>query len=56
MPVCDQCVARDNRAEFHQPSTMVHADFSSKGAFLRMAEIFPDQESNYENRKFDLIK
>lgn len=35
---------------------MVHADFSRKGAFLRMAEIFPDQESNYENRKFDLIK
>ncbi|KAL0937495.1 methyltransferase CmcJ [Colletotrichum truncatum] len=34
---------------------MAHSDFSKRGAFLRMADIFPGQESYYENRKFDLI-
>ena len=43
-------------AEFAQPSTMAHTDFSRTGAFLRMADIFPDQESYYQDRKFDLIK
>jgi len=46
----------ERRAEFAQPSTMAHTDFSSRGAFLRMADIFPDQESYYENKTFDLIK
>ncbi|KAH6988112.1 hypothetical protein BKA56DRAFT_630060 [Ilyonectria sp. MPI-CAGE-AT-0026] len=46
---------KERRAEFAQPSTMAHADFSSRGAFLRMADIFPGQEASYENRKFDLI-
>ncbi|GLI79323.1 hypothetical protein PoHVEF18_007653 [Penicillium ochrochloron] len=46
----------ERRAEFAQPSTMAHTDFSARGAFLRMADIFPDQPSYYQNRKFDLIK
>ena len=46
----------ENRAEFAQPSTMAHADFSREGAFLRMADVFPGQELYYENRSFDLIK
>ncbi|KAJ5873523.1 uncharacterized protein N7473_013396 [Penicillium subrubescens] len=45
----------ERRAEFAQPSTMAHTDFSARGAFLRMADIFPDQTSYYQNRKFDLI-
>jgi hypothetical protein len=46
----------ENLAEFAQPSTMAHTDFSKRGAFLRMADIFPEQDSYYKNRKFDLIK
>ena len=46
----------EDLAEFAQPSTMAHTDFSRRGAFLRMADIFPDQESYYKDRKFDLIK
>lgn len=35
---------------------MAHTDFSSRGAFLRMEDIFPDQEPYYENRKFEMLK
>jgi hypothetical protein len=34
---------------------MAHTDFSKRGAFLRMADIFLEQESYYKNRNFDLI-
>ncbi len=47
---------KERRAEFAQPSTLAHTDFSRRGAFLRMADIFPGQESYHESRKFDLIK
>ncbi|VUC32068.1 unnamed protein product [Clonostachys rosea] len=46
----------ERRAEFAQPATVPHSDFSKRGAFLRMADIFPGQESHYKKRKFNLIK
>ena len=42
--------------EFPQPAVLPHTDFSVDGAFMRMAEAFPGQESVYRGRSFDLLK
>ncbi|RSL45333.1 hypothetical protein CEP54_014317, partial [Fusarium duplospermum] len=44
------------RVEFAQPATMPHTDFSVKGGYLRMGDVFPNQLDNYKERHFDLLK
>lgn len=44
------------KVDHAQPATVPHTDFSRCGAYLRMKDIFPDQEALYRQRQFDLIK
>ena len=35
---------------------MPHTDFSVEGAFMRMQEAFPGQDTFYKSHSFDLLK
>ncbi|KAF4997491.1 hypothetical protein FGRMN_3855 [Fusarium graminum] len=43
------------KVAFSQPATIPHTDFSVRGAYMWMKDIFPGRICNYERRSFDLL-
>lgn len=44
------------RVDFAQPAAMPHTDFFTDGAFMRMKDVFSEQDHLYVGRSFDLVK
>ncbi|KAK5652364.1 hypothetical protein OQA88_10556 [Cercophora sp. LCS_1] len=41
--------------DFPQPAALPHSDFTTRGSFMRMAQLYPGEPEIYQDREFDLI-